>query len=250
MSAPGRPESGHDDGVRPGGEVPASVGILGVGRAGTALARAIARIPHLHPGTPAPRVLMAGTRRPSAVQRHLTIYAPEATAVGPEELATDTELTVVAVPREALDDVDPALLAGPATRAVVDMTNTWGEEPLPDWLAPAGPHDRSPGTVRLAAHWAAAGLAVPVVRAFSDASHTVLDLAGRAEPPRRALAVGADAPGAGRGAVAALVTAMGFEPVEYAPLARAAAVEPGTRAFTRECTPRELADALAAVRTG
>lgn len=246
-SAHGMEGAGHDDGgrLREPGRLPGSVGILGAGRAGTALARAIARIPHLHPGTAAPRVLMAGTRRPSAVQRHLTIHAPQATAVAVEDLAADTVLTVVAVPREDLDDVDPTLLAGPGTLAVVDMTNTWGEEPVPDWLAPAAPHDATPGTVRIAAHWAAAGLAVPVVRAFSEVSHTVLDTAGRAQGPWRALGVGADAPGEGRDAVAALVAAMGFEPVEYAPLARAVGVEPGTRAFARECTAAELAAALA-----
>ena len=88
---------------------------------------------------------VAGTRRPAAVQRHLTIYAPEAVAVSAEDLAAEAELVVVAVPREALDDVDPLALAGPATRAVVDLTNTWGDEPVPAWLdddgAPAARED-------------------------------------------------------------------------------------------------------------
>ena len=90
----------------PADALPRVVGILGAGRAGTALARAIARIPRLSPGTAAPRVMVAGTRRPAAVQRHLTIYAPEAVAVSAEDLAAEAELVVVAVPREALDDVD------------------------------------------------------------------------------------------------------------------------------------------------
>ena len=160
----------------PAHALPRVVGILGAGRAGTALARAIARIPRLSPGTAAPRVMVAGTRRPAAVQRHLAIYAPEAVAVSAEDLAAEAELVVVAVPREALDDVDPLTLAGPATRAVVDLTNTWGDEPVPAWLD----DDGAPGTVRIAERWAAAGLRVPVVRAFSEISHHDLEDAGRA----------------------------------------------------------------------
>lgn len=236
----------HDDAAPASAfRLPEAVGILGAGRAGTALARAIARIPRLHPGTAAPRVVMAATRPPAAVRRHLLIHAPEAEAVPVEELAAGTELTVVAVPREDLDDVDPALLAGPRTLAVVDMTNTWGDEPVPDWLAGPGDTAAGPGTVLIARRWAAAGLSVPVVRAFSEISHHELDTAGRTEEPRRALGVGADDPGPGRDAVAALMAALGFEPVEYAPLARAAALEPGGPVFGRESAAADLARALA-----
>lgn len=234
-------------------EPPAVVGILGAGRAGTALARAIARIPRLRPGVAAPRVLMAGTRRPAAVQRHLTIHAPEAVASAADGLAAQAEVLVVAVPREDLDDVDPLALAGPAVRAVVDMTNTWGDEPLPVWLEAGGAVDAATGTARLAAHWAAAGLAVPVVRALSEVSHHDLDVDGRAAAPRRALAVGtepaADAPdpqavAAARDAVAALVAAMGFDVVAYEGLERAAALEPGAAGFGTAHDARELAALL------
>lgn len=233
--------------------LPRTVGILGAGRAGTGVARAIARIPRLSPGLPEVRALVAGTRRPSAVQRHLTVYAPAAQAVAAEELAARAEVIVVAVPREDLDDVDPLALAGPGVRAVVDMTNTWGEELLPAWLE-AGPDD-APGTARIAARWAAAGLEVPVVRALSEVSHHDLDVHGRAAAPRRALAVGtvpaADAsdPGAvvaARDAVAALVTAMGFDAVPYEGLERAAVLEPGGAGFGVAHDARELATLLGA----
>ncbi|MBN6761495.1 NAD(P)-binding domain-containing protein, partial [Micrococcus luteus] len=219
----------------PAHALPRVVGILGAGRAGTALARAIARIPRLSPGTAAPRVMVAGTRRPAAVQRHLAIYAPEAVAVSAEDLAAEAELVVVAVPREALDDVDPLTLAGSATRAVVDLTNTWGDEPVPAWL-----DDDAPGTTRIAERWAAAGLRVPVVRAFSEISHHDLGDAGRATAPRRALAVGTEpadatadpaAVAAARDAVIALVTAMGFDAVPYTGLDRAGVLEPGAAGF-------------------
>ena len=239
----------------PADALPRVVGILGAGRAGTALARAIARIPRLSPGTAAPRVMVAGTRRPAAVQRHLTIYAPEAVAVSAEDLAAEAELVVVAVPREALDDVDPLALAGPATRAVVDLTNTWQGEPVPAWLD----DDGSPGTARIAARWAAAGLRVPVVRAFSEISHHDLEDAGRATAPRRALAVGTErtdaapepaAVAAARDTVVALVTAMGFDAVPYTGLDRAGVLEPGAAGFGTAHDAGRLAALLADAPTG
>ena len=239
----------------PADALPRVVGILGAGRAGTALARAIARIPRLSPGTAAPRVMVAGTRRPAAVQRHLTIYAPEAVAVSAEDLAAEAELVVVAVPREALDDVDPLALAGPATRAVVDLTNTWGDEPVPDWLD----GDGSPGTARIAARWAAAGVRVAVVRAFSEISHHDLGDAGRATAPRRALAVGTErtdaapepaAVAAARDTVVALVTAMGFDAVPYTGLDRAGVLEPGAAGFGTAHDAGRLAALLADAPTG
>ena len=239
----------------PADALPRVVGILGAGRAGTALARAIARIPRLSPGTAAPRVMVAGTRRPVAVQRHLTIYAPEAVAVSAEDLAAEAELVVVAVPREALDDVDPLALAGPATRAVVDLTNTWPGEPVPAWLD----DDGSPGSVRIAARWAAAGLRVPVVRAFSEISHHDLGDAGRATAPRRALAVGTEpadtaadpaAVAAARDTVVALVTAMGFDAVPYTGLDRAGVLEPGAAGFGTAHDAGRLAALLADAPTG
>ena len=234
----------------PADALPRVVGILGAGRAGTALARAIARIPRLSPGTAAPRVMVAGTRRPAAVQRHLTIYAPKAVAVSAEDLAAEAELVVVAVPREALDDVDPLALAGPATRAVVDLTNTWGDEPVPAWLD----DDGAPGSVRIVARWAAAGLRVPVVRAFSEISHHDLEDAGRAAGPWRALAVGTEptdaaadpaAVAAARDTVVALVTAMGFDAVPYTGLDRAGVLEPGAAGFGTAHDAGRLAALLA-----
>ena len=239
----------------PADALPRVVGILGAGRAGTALARAIARIPRLSPGTAAPRVMVAGTRRPAAVQRHLTIYAPKAVAVSAEDLAAEAELVVVAVPREALDDVDPLALAGPATRAVVDLTNTWGDEPVPAWLD----DDGAPGTTRIAERWAAAGLRVPVVRAFSEISHHDLGDAGRATAPRRALAVGTErtdaapepaAVAAARDTVVALVTAMGFDAVPYTGLDRAGVLEPGAAGFGTAHDAGRLAALLADAPTG
>lgn len=226
--------------------LPTAVGILGAGRAGTGLARAIARIPRVSGGVPAPRVLMAATRPPAALRHHLTVYAPEAEAVRPEELATDTELTVIAVPREDLDEIEVEDLVGPRTRAVVDLTNSWGGYGLPDDVTSflpdvAGGSRPGDDTVAVAAWLRDRGVDVPVLRAFFDISHHHMDSAGRAEEPLRALAVGADHGGEdARALLAALVGAMGYAPVEFTGLRRAAMVEPQGPGFGGEHTADEL----------
>lgn len=238
--------SGAPDAAPGTAALPAAVGILGAGRAGTGLARAIARIPRLTPGARAPRVLMAATRPPAALRHHLTVYAPEAEAVRPEEVAADTELTVIAVPREDLDEIDVAGLVGPRTRAVVDLTNSWGGYGLPDDVTSFLPDvtgGSRPGddTLAVAGWLRESGVRVPVLRAFFDISHHDMDSAGRAEEPLRALAVGSDADGEqARTVLAALVAAMGYTPVEFTGLRRAAVVEPDGAGFGGEHTAEEL----------
>ena len=79
------------------------IGILGAGRAGTAIARAAAR----H----GIAVQIASTRTPSQMRYHLLQYAPQAQAVLAEAIADGVDMVVLAVPQEDLDDVDPAWLA-------------------------------------------------------------------------------------------------------------------------------------------
>ena len=226
--------------------LPDSVGILGAGRAGTSLARALARIPRLDPGTHAPRVLMAATRPPAALRHHLGIYAPEAEAVRPDQLAADTQLTVIAVPREDLDEIEVPGLVGPRTLGVVDLTNSWGGYGLPDDVTSflpdvAGGSRPGDDTLAVAAWLRDRGVTVPVLRAFFDISHHDLDSAGRAEEPFRALAVGSDHGGEqARAVLALLVAAMGYAPVQFTGLRRAAVVEPEGPGFGGEHTADEL----------
>ncbi|MDO5635347.1 MAG: DNA-binding protein, partial [Micrococcus sp.] len=164
-------------------------------------------------------VLMASTAPVPRLRRHLSIYAPEAHAVTVERIAVDTDVTVVAVPREDLDDVDVTHLSGERTRAVVDMTNSWED----NVLAPALARDGLSDSAALRRAWHEAGLEAPIVRAFFDVSHHVLADAGRAavvagpgggsaaaSEARQSLCVGADDADAGA-LIARLVTAMGFE---------------------------------------
>lgn len=205
---------------------PLTVGVLGAGRAGTALARALARIPTLTPGASAPVVRLASTAPPRRLRHHLTIYAPLAEAVSAEQLAAQAEVSVLAVPRDALDDVDPAALRGPRTRTVVDMTNMWDASGVDAAAQP---------TTAEVDSWLSTGTELPVVRAFFDISHHDLAAAGRVRAPRRALAVGSAADEVrARREIANLVRTMGYDAVEFAGSAAGAVLEPGGAAFGTE----------------
>ncbi len=214
---------------------PRAVGILGAGRAGTALARALASA-----GIP---VRIASTRSPTAMRLHLVQYAPRATAVPAEDIATGVDLVVLMVPQEDLDTVDPDWLAD---TVLVDATNRWEGEPVPGWLQ-SGLDAGSSSSEVVAARFPRAS----VVKTLNHLSHWDMDTAVRHASPaapgettgetdRRALGVAADsAPAAA--AVGHLVRAVGFEPVVLPDLAAGRVLEPGGPVFNRPVTAAELA---------
>src|SRR5690606_9278922 len=100
------------------------IGVLGAGRAGTAIARVAAR----H----GIDVQIASTRTPSQMRYHLMQYVPAAHGVNAEDIARDAEIIILAIPQEDLDDVDPNWIG---SKILVDATNRWDDEPLPEWFS-------------------------------------------------------------------------------------------------------------------
>lgn len=251
-------------GPRPG------VGILGAGRAGTALARALQRA-----GIPA---WIASTRSPTSMRFHLAQYAPRATAVAAEQIGQQTggsgpgrpdglSIVVLMVPQEDLDSVDPGWLDGVL---LVDATNRWEDEPLPDWfedslqaglssseaIAARFPGSTVVKTLNHLSHWDLDGggqRVQPRLQSVSgDPANMGLQLGGAADsaPPtsshtvphqRRALGIASDdGPAASR--VAHLIDALGFDPVVLPSLRAGVILEPGGPVFNRSWTAGELAD--------
>lgn len=205
------------------------VGILGAGRAGTAFARAMLRA--------GIAVDICSTRPPKALQHHLKIYAPGASAVWPEQIAERTRIrgpgaVLLAVPQEELDDVDPQWVAG---TVLVDATNTWDDELLPSWLQ-AGIDEQLPTSMVIAGHFRAAlGRWVRVVKALNHLAHHELDRAADPDLPlaqRQAAAVAADDDDS-RGHVMGLLMRMGFDPVSIGPLAATGIMEPDGPLFNK-----------------
>lgn len=225
--------------------------ILGAGRAGTALARAAQSA-----GLP---VRIAASRPPRALRLHLAQYAPRATAVPAEQIAAAADepagaggcaetagprpLVVLMVPQEDLDTVDPEWVRG---AVLVDATNRWADEPLPDWFQAALDAGRS-SSEAVATRFGAA----TVVKAFNHISHWDLDTAGRVRDggaPRRALAVAGD-DAAAVGQVEALVRLLGFDPVALPGLAAGQALEPGGPVFNQPLSAQDLRRELGLTQT-
>lgn len=240
------------------------VGILGAGRAGTALARALQRA-----GIP---VQIASTRSPTSMRFHLAQYAPQATAVPAEQITHGTDapsVVVLMVPQEDLDSVDPQGLAG---TILVDATNRWEDEPLPDWFEDSlaaglssseAVAERFPGstvvkTLNHISHWDLDGGGQRVQPRLQPVSSVIPPLPRAAVPrgdhpepdiaapgteathhQRRALGIASD-DGPAASSVAHLIEAIGFDPVVLPSLRAGRILEPGGPVFNRSWTASEL----------
>lgn len=202
------------------------LGILGAGRAGTAFARAAARA--------GIAVQIASTRTPAQMRYHLMQYAPQATAVPAAEIADGVDLIILAVPQEDLDDVAPKWVAG---KILIDATNRWEDEPLPEWFEHGLQQGLSSSEV-LADHFSSA----TVVKALNHISHWAMDAPRDAAITRGAGIASNDASAAAR--VAALVQAFGFEPVLCHDLSVGRKLEPGAKFFNAGATAQELIQAF------
>ncbi|UTM47356.1 NADPH-dependent F420 reductase [Glutamicibacter mysorens] len=193
------------------------IGILGAGRAGTALARAAAAA--------GIEVRIAGSRPPRMMKYHLAQYASRATGVLAEEIAEDVDLVVLMVPQEELGDIDVSSLAG---ILLVDATNRWEDEPLPDWLEASLDAGLS-SSEGIAARFKSSR----VVKALNHISHWDMD-ADRAtkQSAQRALSVAADNAQDAQ-MVSELTKALGFSPVQLPSLAAGRVLEPQGPVFNQ-----------------
>lgn len=205
------------------------IGILGAGRAGTALAR-LAAAKGLD-------VQIASSRKPSMMKYHLAQYATQAQAISADEVAKDVEVVVLLVPQEELDDVDPQTLAG---TILVDATNRWALEPLPDWFE-EGLAAGVSSSVVIARRFPDSR----VVKALNHISHWDLDAnKGSHHSAKRAMGVASDDAQATQ-IVAQLVRTLGFDPVILADLAAGHVLKPEGLIFNEALD----ADALRALST-
>ncbi len=186
------------------------IGILGAGRAGTALARVAA--------AEGIEVQIASSRAPGMMKYHLAQYANKAVAVSAEEVASGVELVVLMVPQEDLDDIDPSSLNGVI---LVDATNRWDDEPLPDWFQDALDTNLS-SSEAIAQRFPGCR----VVKGLNHISHWDLD-ADKASrrSAQRALGVASNDAKAAQ-VVAKLVRTLGFDPVVLPNLAAGGVLEP------------------------
>ena len=203
-----------------------TIGILGAGRVGTAVARQALKAGY--------DVRIATAKPAAEIALLAEIITPGAHAVSAAEAAA-ADLVVLAVPLHKYRTLDPALLAD---RTVIDAMNYWA--PVDGALA-AFEAGRTSSEVIQAQLGGAR-----VVKTLNHIGYHELEEDGR-EPGaanRRALALAGD-DAAAKALVARFIDRLGYDPVDAGPLAAGIAFQPGTEIFSTGHTAAQLRSILA-----
>ncbi|GAB3841587.1 NADPH-dependent F420 reductase [Nesterenkonia populi] len=202
-----------------------SIGILGAGRVGTAVARQAIRGGHS---------VKIATSKPAEEIRLLTeVIVPGATAVDKEELR-GSDIIITAVPLHKYKDVDTSVLQG---HVVIDTMNYW---------APVdGLMDEFEGEASTSEVIADFLGDVRLVKTLNHIGYGDLEVDSHpaGDPNRRALALAGDDPEA-KELVSGLIETLGYDPVDAGPLSAGKAFENGTDIFNGRHTKDQMAALL------
>lgn len=204
-----------------------TVGILGAGRVGTAVARQAVKAGY--------DVLVATSRPPEEISLIVELVAPGAKAVS-AEVASQADIVVLALPLNRFRNLPPERLAG---RVVIDAMNYWAptDGDLPDFETGAT------STEIVQRHLAEARL----VRTLNHIGYHELEEqalpAGHAQ--RQAMALASD-DAAAKAVVAGFIDRIGYDPVDAGPLAAGRKFATGTPLFGNRLKREEMEALLAA----
>jgi predicted dinucleotide-binding enzyme len=205
-----------------------TVGIIGAGHIGSAVARALIEL--------GDQVVVANSRGPETLSELVAALGPNARAATAVEAAEAGESVVVTVPLHACRDVPVEPLAG---KVVLDTNNYYWER---DGHIAALDAGEATTSGLLQEHLPTAKIA----KAFNHIMASQINTDGKpaGAPDRRALATSSDHPEA-----AALVTDLydriGFDTVDVSPLSESWRVERDRPAYGPRLTKDELAAKLA-----
>ena len=207
-----------------------TIGIIGAGRVGTAVARRAVAAGY--------EVRVASARPAAETGLLLQFTAPGAVAGDLADVIAASDLVVLALPLSRYRSLAPEALAG---KIVIDAMNYWPatDGTLADFEGP-----RASSEV-VAAHLPGAR----VVRSLNHLGYHEIDGAARprGDADRRAMAVAGDDPAA-RAAVAGFIDRIGFDPVDAGPLSTARAFAIGSPVFGAVLNQDDLRAALTAPR--
>jgi 8-hydroxy-5-deazaflavin:NADPH oxidoreductase len=190
-----------------------TVGILGAGRVGTALARQALKAGY--------EVLVATTRPPAEIELLVEVMAPGAKAVTADVAARASDLVILAVPLAKYGKLDPESLAG---KIAIDVMNYWA--PTDGTLAEFEGEVSSSEVVQQYLRY------TRLVRTLNHIGYHEVeeDALPAGHPERRALAVaGNDAKA--RATVAEFLDRLGYDAVDAGMLASTRSFAIGTPIF-------------------
>ncbi|WP_026554029.1 NADPH-dependent F420 reductase [Arthrobacter sp. 35W] len=199
-----------------------SIGILGAGRVGTAIARTALKSGHT--------VDIAASGPAAEIEMLVDIVVPGARATSALEAAGGADVVVLAVPLHKYKSVDAGSLAG---KIVVDTMNYWA--PIDGRL---DDFDGGPSSSEVvAAHFAGAR----VVKTLNHIGYHELETDTRpaGTPGRRAVAVASDDAEAAA-VVMELIEGFGYDAVYSGPLATGCGFGPGTAIFGGPQTAEQI----------
>jgi predicted dinucleotide-binding enzyme len=219
MSAPQTPPSGAR-----------TIGILGAGRVGTAVARQALKAGY--------EVRIATSQPAEEIALLVEIMAPGAAAVTAAE-ASGSDIVVLAVPLHKYLALQPGLLAG---RTVIDAMNYWA--PMDGELEVFEAAGRTSSEI-IQAHLSGSD----VVKTLNHIGYRAIEEDGRdrGADTRRALAL-AGADDDAKALVAGFLDRLGYDAVDAGPLAAGRAFQPGTEIFNASHSAERLQTILAADR--
>lgn len=199
-----------------------TIGILGAGRVGTAVARQALAVGY--------DVTIATAKPVEEIAMLVDIVTPGVVATDAAEVTT-ADLVVIAVPLHKHRTVDPQLLAG---RTVVDVMNYWAPT---DGRIDAFEDDPRTSSEVIQDFLAGAD----VVKTLNHIGYHELESDGRpaGDADRRALALAGDSEAA-KARVAGFLDRMGYDPVDAGALAAGRAFQPGTQIFNGTHTADQL----------
>jgi len=190
-----------------------TVGILGAGRVGTALARQALKAGY--------EVLVATTRPPAEIELLVEVMAPGAKAVTADVAARASDLVILAVPLAKYRKLDPESLSG---KIAIDVMNYWA--PTDGTLAEFESNVSSSEVVQQYLRY------TRLVRTLNHLGYHEVegDALPAGHPERRALAVaGNDAKA--RATVAEFLDRLGYDAVDAGMLVSARSFAIGTPIF-------------------